>query len=193
MQNHSNLFMNEPFGFSSENLRMLLQPFRSYFKEITLKKNDFLVKQGEVCRHFCFIDEGVLHHTIEIDNQEKTTYLGLKNTVTVALNSFLQQQPSRKNVKALFDCKLWILDLETFLELKSDNMTFHQFYYDLIEKQLCLIDEYRIDLLTLSPEERYLKLLENETKLIHEIPLHHLASLLGISDRHMSRIRKNIK
>jgi len=96
-------------------------------------------------------------------------------------------------VKALFDCKLWILDLETFLELKSNNMTFHKFYYDLIEKQLCLIDEYRIDLLTLSPEERYLKLLENEPKLIHEIPLHHLASLLGISDRHMSRIRKNIK
>lgn len=193
MQNHPNLFMNEPFGFSSENLRTSLQPFRSYFKEITLKKNDFLVKQGEVCRYFCFIDEGVLHHTIEIDNQEKTTYLGLKNTVTVALNSFLQQQPSRKNAKALFDCKLWILDLETFLELKSNNITFHKFYYDLIEKQLCLIDEYRIDLLTLSPEERYLKLLENETKLIHEIPLHHLASLLGISDRHMSRIRKNIK
>src|SRR5690554_1127280 len=88
MHIHSNLFFNEPLGFSSENLRTSLKPFRSSFQEITLKKNDFLVKQGEVCPYFCFIDEGVLRHTIEIDGQEKTTYLGMQNTVTVALNSF---------------------------------------------------------------------------------------------------------
>ncbi len=193
MHHHSNLFFNEPFGFSSENLRTTLKPFRSFFKEITLKKNGFLVKQGEVCKYFCFIDEGVLRHTIEIDGQEKTTYLGMQNTVTVALNSFLLQQPSRKSIKALFDCRLWIMNRDVFLELRENNPDFHKFYYNLIEKQLCLIDEYRLDLLTLSPEERYQKLLENEPKLIHDIPLHYLSSLLGISDRHMSRIRKNIK
>lgn len=193
MHSHSNLFFNEPFGFSSENLRTSLKPFRSSFKEITLKKNDFLVKQGEVCPYFCFIDEGVLRHTIEIDGQEKTTYLGMQNTVTVALNSFLLQQPSRKSIKALFDCRLWIIDRDAFLELRENNPDFYKFYYNLIEKQLCLIDEYRLDLLTLPPEERYQKLLENEPKLIHDIPLHYLSSLLGISDRHMSRIRKKIK
>lgn len=193
MHSHSNLFFNEPFGFSSENLRTSLKPFRSSFQEITLKKNDFLVKQGEVCPYFCFIDEGVLRHTIEIDGQEKTTYLGMQNTVTAALNSFLLQQPSRKSIKALFDCRLWIMNQAVFLELRENNPDFYKFYYNLIEKQLCLIDEYRLDLLTLSPEERYQKLLENEPKLIHDIPLHYLSSLLGISDRHMSRIRKKIK
>lgn len=88
MQNHSNLFMNEPFGFSSENLRTSLQPFRSYFKEITLKKNDFLVKQGEICRYFCFIDEGVLHHTIEIDNQEKNHLFRFKKYSNRSIKQF---------------------------------------------------------------------------------------------------------
>ena len=60
------------------------------------------------------------------------------------------------------------------------------------EKQICLIDDYRIDLLTLTPEERYKKLLTNEPKLLQEVPLHYLASFLGISSRHMSRIRKCI-
>ncbi len=55
-----------------------------------------------------------------------------------------------------------------------------------------LIDDYRIDLLTLTPEERYKKLLATEPKLLQEVPLHYLASFLGISNRHMSRIRKNI-
>ena len=193
MHDHSNFLFSESFGFSSENLRATLVPFRSFFKEIHLKKNDFLVKQDEICKYFCFIDEGVLKHSIEIDGQEKTTYLGMKNTATVALNSFLLQQPSRKSIKALFDCHLWIMSRDVFLELRESNSDFRQFYYNLIEKQLCLIDEYRLDLLTLSPEDRYKKLLENEPKLIHDVPLHYLSSLLGISDRHMSRIRKNIK
>lgn len=63
---------------------------------------------------------------------------------------------------------------------------------DLTEKQICLIDDYRIDLLILTPEERYQKLLATEPSLLQEVPLDYLASFLGISSRHMSRIRKNV-
>ena len=128
-----------------------------------------------------------------VDDEEKTTYLALRNSVTSSLNSFLFDKPSRKNIKAISDCGLWIVDFKTFKNLIGNNEAFHQFYYNLIEKQLCLIDDYRIDLLTLSPEERYNKLLSTEPKLLQEVPLHYLSSFLGISSRHMSRIRKNIK
>ena len=84
------------------------------------------------------------------------------------------------------------MDLNTFQILKENNKAFRQFYYNLIEKQICLIDDYRIDLLTLTPEERYKKLLTTEPQLIQQVSLHYLASFLGISSRHMSRIRKNI-
>jgi CRP-like cAMP-binding protein len=104
----------------------------------------------------------------------------------------LFQKPSRKSIKAIADCKLWIVDLKTFKNLIENNKAFHQFYYNVIEKQICLIDDYRIDLLTLTPEERYRKLLATEPKLLQEVSLAYLASFLGISSRHMSRIRKNI-
>lgn len=157
-----------------------------------LKKNDFFVKEGEVCQHFCFVESGILQHSILIDDEEKTSYLALRNSVTTSLNSFLFQKPSRKSIKAIADCKLWIVDLKTFKNLIENNKAFHQFYYNVIEKQICLIDDYRIDLLILTPEERYKKLLSTEPKLLQEVPLHYLSSFLGISSRHMSRIRKNI-
>jgi CRP-like cAMP-binding protein len=162
------------------------------FSLIELKKNKFLVKENTICSYFCFVESGILQHSILIDEDEKTTYLALKNTVTSSLYSFLFQKPSRKSIKALFDCKLWVLDLQTFQNLKVENVAFRQFYYNLIEKQICLIDDYRIDLLTLTPEERYKKLLVTEPQLIQQVSLHYLASFLGISSRHMSRIRKNI-
>ena len=178
---------------ADDSVTKLLENSKDSFRPLSLKKNEFFVKEGEVCPYFCYLESGILQHSIMVDDEEKTTYLALRNSVTSSLNSFLFQKPSRKNIKAISDCKLWIVDLKTFKNLIENNEAFHQFYYNLIEKQLCLIDDYRIDLLTLSPEERYHKLLATEPKLLQEVPLHYLSSFLGISSRHMSRIRKNIK
>ncbi|WP_395042778.1 Crp/Fnr family transcriptional regulator [Flavobacterium sp.] len=161
------------------------------FGVLNLKKNEYFVNEGEVCNCFCYVESGILQHSINILDEDKTTYLALKNSVTSSLNSFLNQIPSRKSIKAIADCKLWVVDLKNFKDLIQKNKTFNQFYYNVIEKQICLIDDYRIDLLTLTPEERYKKLLTTEPKLLQEVPLHYLASFLGISSRHMSRIRKN--
>ncbi len=164
----------------------------AHFDVLYLKKNDFFVKENKVCQDFCFVESGILQHSIVVNDEEKTTYLALRNSVTTSLDSFLNQKSSRKNIKAIADCKLWVVDLPTFKNLIENNVAFHQFYYNLIEKQICLIDDYRIDLLTLTPEARYQKLLKFEPKLLQEVPLHYLASFLGISSRHMSRIRKSV-
>ncbi|CAM1342216.1 Crp/Fnr family transcriptional regulator [Tenacibaculum amylolyticum] len=163
------------------------------FESLQLKKNDFFVSKNQICNYFCFIKSGILQHSIDVDGEEKTTYLALKNTCTAALKSFLHQQPSRKNIKALSNCELLVITIDDFNRLIKENTAFFQFYHKLIEHQIFLIDDYRIDLLTLSPEERYQKLLMNDPELLQSIPLHYLASFLGISKRHMSRIRKNIK
>ncbi|WP_333879108.1 Crp/Fnr family transcriptional regulator [Flavobacterium sp.] len=169
-----------------------LQDIIARFEVLTLKKNQFVVTEGQVCPYFCYVESGILQHAIMVEGEEKTTYLALRHSVTSSLNSFLNTIPSRKSVKALVDSKLWVIDVTSFRDLLANNEVFHQFYYNLIEKQIMLIDDYRIDLLTLTPEERYKKLLVTEPKLLQEVPLHYLASFLGISNRHMSRIRKNI-
>ncbi len=194
-QNDNSAFLDYLCHFindSDEHLETQLSEIAQLFKILTLKKNQLLVDENQVCPYFCYVESGILQHAILVDDEEKTTYLALRNSVTSSLNSFLNKIPSRKSIKALVDCQLWVADLETFQHLLNHNQAFHQFYYNLIEKQIMLIDDYRIDLLTLTPEERYKKLLVTEPKLLQEVPLHYLASFLGISNRHMSRIRKNI-
>ncbi|WP_333599605.1 Crp/Fnr family transcriptional regulator [Flavobacterium sp.] len=187
------MFVNFITTATPEDSEKERQEITEAFQLRKVKKNDFLVREREVCRYFCYIETGILQHAIEVDGSEKTTYIALKNSVTSSLYSFLNQTPSRKSIKALTDCTLWIIDLERFLKLKKENKAFFQLYYTILEKQICLIDEYRIDLLTMTPEERYVKLLASEPKLLQEVPLHYLATFLGISSRHMSRIRKTIK
>jgi CRP-like cAMP-binding protein len=194
-QNDNSAFLNYLRHFtndSDKHSEQLFSEIANRFKELTLKRNQLLVEENQVCPYFCFVESGILQHAIVVEAEEKTTYLALRNSVTSSLNSFLNKITSRKSIKALVDCQLWVIDLENFQDLLANNQVFHQFYYRLIEKQIMLIDDYRIDLLTLSPEERYKKLLATEPKLLQEVPLHYLASFLGISNRHMSRIRKNI-
>ncbi|MBD3582124.1 Crp/Fnr family transcriptional regulator [Flavobacterium selenitireducens] len=188
-------FFDTLYGFSpgeSRKLQDLIELPNSGFRDLRLKKNEFLVPEGEICRYFCLIKTGILQHAITVSGEEKTTYIGMANSITSSLGSFLFQKPSRKSVKALSDTHLLVIDRENFGKLLAENPEFHKCYYELLERQLCLIDDYRIDLLTLSPEDRYAKLLETEPDLIKEVPLHHLASFLGISTRHMSRIRKSV-
>lgn len=195
------VFLNSAMSTKNENLILenkkelseYMSEFEFFFTPLLLKKNQFLVQQADLCPYFCFVISGILHHTITIEGEEKTTYLSLKNTFTTSLKSFLLKEPSRKSIKALVDTQLWVIKLDDFKNLLATNSNFNNFYYDLIERQICLIDDYRIDLLTLTPEERYKKLLLSEPHLLKEVPLHYLASFLGISNRHMSRIRKNIK
>ncbi|WP_310554604.1 Crp/Fnr family transcriptional regulator [Flavobacterium sp.] len=196
LQNTSSNFLDYLHLFLNSNIEdveSLTEKVITSFKVLYLKKNEYFVKENEICQYFCFVESGVLQHSIVVNDGEKTTYLALRNSVTASLDSFLNKNPSRKSIKAIADCKLWVIDLETFKDLIENNLAFHQFYYNLIERQICLIDDYRIDLLTLTPEERYQKLLVTEPKLLQEVPLHYLASFLGISSRHMSRIRKNGK
>ncbi|WP_299764081.1 Crp/Fnr family transcriptional regulator [uncultured Dokdonia sp.] len=163
------------------------------FSQIQLSKNEFFVTSGSICKYFCYIESGILQHSLDVLEEEKTTYLALKNSCTAALNSFKNNLPSRKNIKALTDCVLQVITIQEFEYLMQHNQAFYTFYYNLIENQIYKIDDHRIDLLILTPEERYQKLLHTEPTLLQKVPLHYLASFLGISLRHMSRIRKNIK
>jgi CRP-like cAMP-binding protein len=185
-------YLHQFIDCESDDFKESIQKAENSFTILNLKKNEYLVKEGEICQYFCYVESGILQHSILVLGEEKTSYLALRNTVTSSLSSFLFNKPSRKSVKAIFDCKLRVIDIHTFRDLIKNNKAFNLFYYNLIEKQICLIDDYRIDLLTLTPEERYKKLLLTEPKLLQEVPLHYLASFLGISSRHMSRIRKNI-
>lgn len=184
--------INQMPGQSKE-LQHYLNAPDSPFKKLYLDKNQLLCDQGEICRYFTFVVHGILQHGIEVNGAERTTYLALRNSFTSSLESFLKEVPSRKFIKAIVPCDLLIIDRNTFSNLMDSDAAFKQSYFHLIQNQICRIDNYRIDLLTLTPEERYQKLLVTEPVLLQQVPLHLLSSFLGISMRHMSRIRKNIK
>jgi hypothetical protein len=68
----------------------------------------------------------------------------------------------------------------------------HKMEMAIMDRLLNWIQDGQIDAICMTAEERYHKILEQQPELIREIPLKYIASLLGIHQDSLSRIRKSL-
>jgi CRP-like cAMP-binding protein len=164
----------------------------SYFKKKTFEKGDYFVKEGKISMQMGFLEVGQFQYYSTTEaGEERTTYISLPNTFVASLLTYLAEIPARENISALTNAILWIVDKKDVVELQNQIPRFKDFYIRLIEEQICCIDNSRLDFITLTAEQRYEKLLKENPALLQEVPLQYIASMLGITPRHLSRLRKN--
>jgi CRP-like cAMP-binding protein len=179
----------EHVGFSGDTLGKVLCAFELK----SFKKNERMVEEGKTSRHIGFVESGLFQYYVTKDGEERTTYVTVENTWLASLLSFSSGQPALENIRALTDSSISLISKPNLMMLVAEVPSFKQFYIGLLEATICGIDASRHDLIVLTAEQRYEKMLRNEPHLLQQIPLQHLASMLGVTPRHLSRIRSNIR
>lgn len=178
----------EGMGFTPD----AAQEIASAFHPKELPKGTLFSAEGVINTHIAFVEEGVFQYFYNQDGNEITTYVVGQNGFIASLLCVLKNLPAQENIRAITDSVIWQIASGDFNSLKNRIPGFIQFYTGLLEHQIVCIDESRFSLLTQTAEERYLQLLEKEPELLQQLPLQFLASTLGITPRHLSRIRKKI-
>lgn len=176
-------------GFKGEGLDTILDSFSLQEYE----KNDLVVEIGKVSRYIGFIKSGMFQYYVLKDGEEKTSYINIENTWFASLLSFITEAPSLENIRALTNGSIYTITKTNLKTLITKVPGFKDFYIALLEGAICGIDSSRHDLIVLTAEQRYEKMLAREPHLLRQIPLQYLASLLGVTPRHLSRIRNSIK
>lgn len=176
-------------GFDGTDLEEIV----SSFELKTFKKNEHIVQEGKISRHIGLVESGMFQYYVLIDGEEKTTYVSIVNTFFSSVLSFINEVPALENVRALVDSSIYLINKSNLKKLINEIPQFKDFYIHLLEATICGIDATRHDLIVLTAEERYEKMLRNEPHLLQQIPLQYLASMLGVTPRHLSRIRSNIR
>ena len=179
----------EAIGFAGNDLEKILNAFELQ----SFKKNDFVVEEGKTSRYMGFVETGMFQYYVIKDGEERTNYVSIENTFFASVLSFITETPSLENVKALVDGSISMISKTNLKMLLNEIPAFKDFYIGLLEATLCGIDASRYDLIVLTAEQRYEKMLLNEPHLLQQIPLQHLASMLGVTPRHLSRIRSKIR
>jgi CRP-like cAMP-binding protein len=176
-------------GFSNEQASQIA----SNFSRKVLAKGEYFVKTGMISKSLAFVEEGLLqYYSIDAKGEERTTYISLANSFVASLLSFLNEVPSRENIRALTPSIIWLIQKDDLVRLKNEMEGFKDFYIGLLEWQICCIDKGKFDLITLTAEQRYEKLLQEEPEVIKQVPLQYIASMLAITPRHLSRLRAKI-
>jgi CRP-like cAMP-binding protein len=157
--------------------------------EITVPARTILIKEGVFTDKLFLIDKGSIRSWYKDGSKEVTIELLLENKFATSVEGFLFNEPSLCNFETIEDCKLRCVSKQNFdLYLNQKENIKDKFYQALIKR---LSTHYRktVDLLKVKPEDRYRQLLSQEPDIIDRVPLHVIASYLGMTSVSLSRIR----
>ncbi len=160
-------------------------------KKITLARNEFLLREGQVEKYLYYIKEGSLRAFIVDRDEEMVIRFGYKNSIFTALDSFLSSGPSLFNIQAIKRCQLLAVERTDFQKLVYENETNMQLYVQLLEQFTLQQIERELDLLTFLPADRYQRVLKRSPHLFQEIPNRHIASYLRMKPETLSRLKKS--
>lgn len=166
--------------------------FVPYIKHKTLKKGDFILKEGQKVNEIAFVEKGVLRLYHLADHKEINNHFFLENDYAVSYLDFLKGTPSRYNILALESCELLTFNAQALEQAYAQSKNWERFGRIIAESAYATATNRFESFLFLSAKERYLQMLKNYPNYIHRIPLYHLASYLGIERESLSRIRKEI-
>ena len=159
----------------------------------TIKKGDFFIKQDEICTTLSFVNFGIFRSFYFSNNDEEITYcFTFPNTLLVAYSSFITQNKSEENLQALTDSEIISISKKELENLAESNNKWLKFLKIIAEKEYVELEKWIFNHQKSNAQKRYVDLINNYPQFVQQIPLHYIASYLGITQRHLSRIRASI-
>jgi CRP-like cAMP-binding protein len=156
------------------------------------KKGEYLVKEGQVCRHIYFLVAGCTRIFFLHDGKELSRQFFFENSFVTELGSFVPQQPSLYYLQALEPLQTLAIRHDALNDLYDRSPAFLRFGKMMAEQTAIFVSYRNVELVASPAKERYLRLLRERPKVISRVPLHMIASYLGITPEALSRLRKEV-
>jgi CRP/FNR family transcriptional regulator, anaerobic regulatory protein len=167
-----------------------IQQFMSIFtKTCKYKNGDFFIRMGETVKGIGFIEEGAFRHFYHgNEGSELTHWVSLQEDFLTSMASFMNQTPTYGNIQAIKDSTVIYAKKEDWDELLNQNQRLQALWYKSMEERLKSMEQRLHNLIVFNAEQHYEWMCQNQSRFMAEIPDKYLASMLGITPRHLSRL-----
>ena len=158
-----------------------------------LAKNEFFLKEGQICNYIGFVNKGVLIYCKNKDNgDEITTDFAFEGDWVTVNQSRLNNSPSLINIKAIENAELIVVSQQNLNDLYIKIPKIERLGRILMEQAYLKIVQQSVDFQVLTATERYVNMLRNYPEIFQKVQLYHIANYLGIAPKSLSRIRKEL-
>jgi CRP-like cAMP-binding protein len=155
------------------------------------KKGEYLFKEGKICEHLYFINEGLAKCFFYNENTDKEFVIGFlkENAMFSLYDSFAYQTISKFNLIALENSNVTRIRLDEMEKLCEKYHSVESMYRKLITKTMTGMMNIISDMIENNTTERYNNFVEKHGDTMQRISLSDVAKLFGITQQSLSRIR----
>ena len=166
---------------------------KEVFKERRVKRRQFILQEGEVCKLNTFVVTGCFKmYLVDDKGKEHNLQFAIENWWIGDIGSFHSERPSRLYIEALENSIILQIKKEDQLRLFIEYPKFNRIFRVLTENALVSSQRRILQNISSSAEERYLDFLERYPHFFNRISNVQIASYLGVTPEFLSKIRKNI-
>ncbi len=156
------------------------------------KKNEFVLKEGSICDGIYFVTKGLLRIFYHKLDKEISEWFAFDNTFCLSIISYFNKTPSQLIIQCIEDSEVISISRDGLKELRNRNFEIANFAFEIVSGSLILSQIRMAGIQFETALKRYEDLLKLHSTMIQRIPLHYIASYLGVSAETLSRIRAQI-
>jgi len=157
--------------------------------EIQFKKNEHLLKEGNICNYIYFISSGICKSCYNLDGKEINTAFYFENDFATNIRSLRTSSKSEYSIKAYEKTKAVVIDKTNLLEAYKQSHQIETFGRKVLELIVAKQEEHSDSFKLLSPKQRFDTLVSQYPDFLQRVSLTQTASYLGISRETLSRFR----
>lgn len=166
---------------------------KTLFQPKKLRKRQFLLQKGDVCKYTVFVEKGILRsYTTDEKGNEHILQFALEGWWMGDLYSFFTNEASLYDMDALEDCELLMITQPSWNLLLDKVPALERYFRILIQNNLIATQRRLMGAMSETAEEKYTKLVESFPGCLQRIPQHMIASYLGITRETLSRTRSQM-
>ncbi len=163
---------------------------RAASTEKKIRKWQSILHDGEVWKSNCFITSGCFRlYRYSPDGVDHTLRFGIENWWITDQESYNHETPSAYNIEALAASTIVLWSKPAWEELLDTIPALKHFQERLFARSLEMSNRRIYSLISNSAEEKYLEFQKIYPQVFNKVPLHMVASYLGISRETLSRVR----
>lgn len=163
------------------------------FKERKVKRRQFILQEGDVCKYNTFVVEGCFKmYMVDPNGKEHNLQFAIENWWIGDIGSFHSEEPSRLYIEAIENSVILQIKKEDQWKLFVDYPKFNRIFRVLAENAMVSLQNRILQNISSTAEERYLEFLKKHPQLFNRISNVQIASYLGVTPEFLSTIRKNI-
>jgi CRP-like cAMP-binding protein len=167
--------------------------FKGLFVPKRLRKRQYLLQEGDICKYQAFVEQGLLRsYTVDDKGNEHILQFASEGWWMADLSSYLTGEPSFLNMDALEDVELLLLAKNSWEQAMKDLPALERYFRIIIQNNLVATQKRLLQSLAESAEEKYHRFLRIYPDCAARVPQHMIASYLGITRETLSRVRRQI-